>query len=230
MTLGRDGSELEIPVEDGALPAYLALPAAGHGPGVLVVHEAFGLVDHIRDVCDRLARAGFVALAPDLFRGRSADNEQQAAELVAGLEAQRVMRDLAGAVQALINEHAVDGARVGAVGFCMGGHLALLAATVSPRVAAVVNFYGVAAGLPLDLSELDAEVLAIFAENDEFVSSEAVEALRADFDAAGKQVTILVQPDVGHAFMNDSRPDRHDAAAAAEGWDRMLALLRAKLA
>jgi carboxymethylenebutenolidase len=230
MTLRRDGSELEIPVEDGALPAYLALPAAGHGPGVLVVHEAFGLVDHIRDVCDRLARAGFVALAPDLFRGRSADDAQQAAELVAGLEAQRVMSDLAGAAQALINEHAVDGARVGAVGFCMGGHLALLAATGSPRVAAVVNFYGVAAGLPLDLSKLEAAVLAIFAENDEFVSSEAVEALRADFDAAGKRATILVQPGVGHAFMNDSRPDRHDAAAAAEGWDRMLALLRAKLA
>jgi carboxymethylenebutenolidase len=230
MTLGRHGSELEIPVEDGALPAYLALPAAGHGPGVLVLHEAFGLVDHVRDVCERLARAGFVALAPDLFRGRSAENAQQAAELAAGLEAQRVMRDLTGATQALINEHAVDGARIGAVGFCMGGHLALLAATGSPRVAAVVNFYGVAPGLPLDLSKLEAAVLAVFAENDEFISSEAVKALRAGFDAAGKQATILVQPGVGHAFMNDSRPDCHDAAAAAEGWDRMLALLRAKLA
>jgi carboxymethylenebutenolidase len=124
----------------------------------------------------------------------------------------------------------VDGARIGAVGFCMGGHLALLAATASPRVAAVVDFYGVAPGLPLDLSKLDAAVLAVFAENDEFVSSEAVKALRADFDAAGKQATILVQPGVGHAFMNDSRPDCHDAPAAAEGWDRMLALLRAKLA
>ena len=229
MTLGRAGSELEIPVEDGALPAYLALPAAGHGPGVLVLHEAFGLVDHVRDVCDRLARAGFVALAPDLFRGRSADSAQQAAELVAGLEAPRVTRDLVGSTQALINEHAVDGARIGAVGFCMGGHLALLAATASPRVAAVVDFYGVHAGLPLDLSKLDAAVLAVFAENDEYVSSEAVGALRAGFDAAGKQATILVQPDVGHAFMNDSRPDCHDAVAAAEGWDRMLALLRANL-
>lgn len=229
MTLGRDGSEIEIAVEDAALPAYLARPVAGHGPGVLVLHEAFGLVDHVRDVCDRLARAGFVALAPDLFRGRSADSAEQAAELVAGLEAQRVMGDLAGATQALINEHAVDGPRIGAVGFCMGGHLALLAATVSPRVAAVVDFYGVAPGLPLDLSKLEAAVLAVFAENDEFVSSEAVEALRAGLAAAGKQASILVQPGVGHAFMNDSRPDCHDAAAAAEGWDRMLALLRAKL-
>jgi carboxymethylenebutenolidase len=229
MTRGRDGSELEIPVEDGALSAYLTRPAAGHGPGVLVLHEAFGLVEHVRDVCDRLARAGFVALAPDLFGGRSADSAQQAAELAAGLDAQCVMRDLAGATQALINEHAVDGARIGAVGFCMGGHVALLAATVSPRVAAVVDFYGVDPGLPLDLSKLDAAVLVVFAEDDEFVSSEAVKALRAGFDAAGKQATILVQPGVGHAFMNDSRPDRHDAAAAAEGWDRMLALLRAKL-
>jgi carboxymethylenebutenolidase len=229
MTLGRNGSELEIAVEDGALPAYLARPAAGHGPGVLVLHEAFGLVDHVRDVCDRLARAGFVALAPDLFRGRSADSAEQAAELAAGLEAERVMRDLAGATQALINENAVDGGRIGAVGFCVGGHLALLAATASPRVAAAVDFYGVYPGLPLDLSKLDAAVLAVFAENDEFVSSEAVESLRASFAAAGKQATILVQPGVGHAFMNDSRPDRHDAAAAAEGWDRMLAFLRAEL-
>jgi carboxymethylenebutenolidase len=229
MTLGRQGSDLEIPVEDGALSAYLARPAAGHGPGVLVLHEAFGLVEYIRDVCDRLARAGFVALAPDLFHGRRTNSEARAAELAAGLEAQAVMRDLASATQALVNESAVDGARIGVVGFCMGGHLALLAATGSPRVVAVVDFYGVDPGLPLDLSKLDATVLAVFAENDEFVSSEAVEALRAGLAAAGKQATILVQPGVGHAFMNDSRPDRHDAAAAAEGWDRMLALLRAKL-
>jgi carboxymethylenebutenolidase len=229
MALGRDGSELEIPVEDGALAAYLARPAAGHGPGVLVLHEAFGLVEHVRDVCDRLARAGFVALAPDLFRGRSADSAERATELAAGLEAQRVMRDLAGAAKALINENAVDGARIGAVGFCMGGHLALMAAAGSPWVAAVVNFYGAHAGLPLDLSKLEAAVLAVFAENDEFVSSEAVEALRTGLAAAEKQATILIQPGVGHAFMNDSRPDCHDAAAAAEGWDRMLAFLRAKL-
>ena len=186
MTLGRAGSELEIPVEDGALPAYLALPAAGQGPGVLVLNEALGLVVHVRDVCERLARAGFVALAPDLCRGRSAESAQQAGELMAGLEAEPVIRDLAGATQALINEHAVDGARIGAVGFCMGGHLALLAATASPLVAAVVDFYGVAPGLPLDPTKLHAAVRAFFAENAEFVSSESVKALRADFDAAGK--------------------------------------------
>jgi carboxymethylenebutenolidase len=229
MALGPDGSEFEIPVEDGALPAYLVRPAAGHGPGVLVLHEAFGLVEHIREVCDRLARAGFVALAPDLFRGRSAENAEQAAELAAGLEAQRVVRDLTGAVEALMNEDAVDGAGIGVVGFCVGGHLALLAATASPRVTAAVDFYGVAPGLPLDLSKLEADVLAIFAENDEYVSAETVEALRADLEAAGTRATLLVQPGVGHAFMNDSRPDHHDAAAAAEGWDRMLAFLRATL-
>jgi carboxymethylenebutenolidase len=229
MTLGRDGIEIEIPVEDGALSAYLARPAAGHGAGVLVLHEAFGLVEHVRDVCDRLARSGFVALAPDLFRGRNAASPEEAAELAAGLEAPRVMRDLEGATQALINENSVDGGRIGAVGFCMGGHLALLAATASPRVAAVVDFYGVDPGLPLDPSKLEASVLGIFAENDEFVSNEAVETLRASLAAAGRQATILVQPGVGHAFMNDARPDCHDATAAAEGWDRMLALLRAKL-
>ena len=124
----------------------------------------------------------------------------------------------------------MDGPRVGAVGFCMGGHLALLAATRSARVAAVVDFYGVLPHLPLDFAGLDAAVLAIFAENDEYVGVGAVENLRRALQEAGKRASFHLQPGVGHAYMNDARPDFHDAAAAAEGWDRMLAFLRAELA
>jgi carboxymethylenebutenolidase len=229
MTLGHSGSDLELPVEDGNLSGYVAVPASGRGPGVLVLHEAWGLVDHVRDVCDRLARAGFVALAPDLYRGQVAEDLSEARRLASQLESERVGADLDAGVAALLNHAGVDGPRVGVVGFCMGGHLALLTATRSARVAAAVDFYGMLPQLPLDFAGLEAAVLAIFAENDEYIDAEAVESLRASFRAAGQRATIHVQPGVGHAFMNDARPDCHDAAAAAQGWDRMLAFLRAEL-
>ncbi len=216
-------------MESGSLSGYVAVPAAGRGPGVLVLHEAWGLVDHVRDVCDRLARAGFVTLAPDLYHGQVAEDLRQAQRLASELESERVGADLDGAVAALLNHDGVDGPRVGVVGFCMGGHLALLAATRSARVAAVVDFYGMLPHLPLDFAGMDAAVLAIFAENDEHIGAEAVEDLRRALRAAGKRATFHLQPGVGHAFMNDSRPDCHDAAAAAEGWDRMRAFLRAEL-
>ncbi len=229
MTLGHSGSDLELPVENGSLSGYVAVPAAGRGSGVLVLHEAWGLVDQIRDVCDRLARAGFVALAPDLYHGQVGEDLSQARRLASDLTADRVGADLDAALEALLNHDSVDGPRVGVVGFCMGGHLALLAATRSARVAAVVDFYGMLPHLPLDFAGMDAAVLAIFAENDEHIGAEAVEDLRRALRAAGKRATFHLQPGVGHAYMNDARPDFHDAAAAAEGWDRMLAFLRAEL-
>ncbi len=229
MTLGHSGSDLELRVENGSLSGYVAVPAAGRGPGVLVLHEAWGLVDHVRDVSDRLARAGFVALAPDLYHGQVPEDLPQVRRLASEIAADRVGADLDAALAALLNHDGVDGPRVGVVGFCMGGHLALLAATRSARVAAVVDFYGMLPHLPLDFAGMDAAVLAIFAENDEHIGAEAVEDLRRALRAAGKRATFHLQPGVGHAFMNDARPDCHDAAAAAEGWDRMLAFLRAEL-
>ena len=184
----------------------------------------------MRGVCERLARAGFVALAPDLYRGESSDSIEGATRLALGLTPEGVRRDLAAAVGALFSDHAVDGARVGAVGFCMGGHLALLAAEASPRVAAAVDFYGLHPGLPVDPGRIRAAVLAIFAERDEYVPAESVAALRGVLDAGGVRASFVVQPGVGHAFMNETRPERFDARAAAEGWDRMLAFLRAELA
>lgn len=197
---------------------------------MLVLHEAFGLVDHVRDVCDRLAREGFVALAPDFFGGRRADTLAGAVALASSLEPEAVARDLEAATSGLLGQPAVEGARLGAIGFCMGGHLALLAASLSPRIGAAVNFYGFHPGLPIDSSRIEAQVLCIFAERDEFIPAERVESLREELEAAGVGATLRVQPGVGHAFMNDSRPDRHDAAAAAECWPELLAFLRAVLA
>ncbi len=226
----RTGTSFEIPADAARLPGYLALPAGGRGPGVLVLHEAWGLVDDIRDVCDRLARADIVALAPDLYRGASVATEADALEQVRSLDPDAVGRDLDAAVAALLNHHAVDGGRVGVVGFCMGGHLSLLTAARNGRVAAAVDFYGGPLGVPVDIAAIEAAVLGIFAENDEYVSADSVEELRVAFEATGKRATFIVEPGVGHAFMNASRPDRYAAVAAERSWDRLLAFLRAELA
>jgi carboxymethylenebutenolidase len=207
----RGGSEIEFASGAERVSGYLAAPSGGAGPGVLVIQEWWGLVDHIRDVCDRFAREGFVALAPDLYRGERARDPDAAGRLMMGLEIP-------------------IGARVGAVGFCMGGQLALFAATRSPRIGAVVDFYGIHPNVSLDLSGLSAAVLGIFAERDEFVPVESARKLEADLRGAGKRARFEVYPGVGHAFFNDSRPDVYDARAAARAWSETLAFLRAELA
>jgi len=226
----RQGREIEFASNGDTVKGYLAVPRSGRGPGVLVIQEWWGLVDHIRDVCDRFAREGFVALAPDLYRGETASDPDGAGRLMMGLEIPRAARDLDGAVKALLDQPAVDGARLGAVGFCMGGQLALFAATRNRRIGAVVDFYGVHPNVKLDLTGLQASVLGIFAERDSFVTPAVADKLAADLRAAGKSVHCEIYPRVDHAFMNDSRPDVYDAAAAARAWSQALAFLRAELA
>ena len=227
---GRVGREIRFASDGDEVGGYLAVPAGGRGPAVLVIQEWWGLVDHIRDVCDRFAREGFVALAPDLYRGERTTDPDVAGRLMMGLEIPRAARDLDAAATALLGEEATTGARVGAVGFCMGGQLALFAATRNRRIGAVVDFYGIHPNVALDLSGLDAAVLGIFAERDEFVPPDAARKLEADLRAAGKRARFEIYPGVGHAFANDARPDAYDARAAARAWAETLAFLRAELA
>ncbi len=225
----RSGSEIEFRSNGDRVKGYLAVPASGSGPGVIVIQEWWGLVDHIRDVCDRLAREGFVALAPDLFRGEATSDPDQAGRLMMDLEIPRAALDLDGAVEALLGHEAVTGPRVGAAGFCMGGQLALYAATRNPRVGAVVDFYGIHPNVTLDLSGLEAPVLGIFAEKDTFVPPEAARKLESELQGAGKRCQFVIYPEVDHAFMNDTRPDVHDARTAQRAWSETLNFLRAEL-
>ncbi len=228
--MGTGSEELSFASGGRSVAAHVAVPASGRGRGVVVLHEAWGLDDSVRGVCARLAREGFVALAPDLFDGKIARDVAEAGRLLAGLDDERVLSDLEGAVHALLSHAAVDGAKVGVLGFCMGGHFALVAGARNRRVGAVVDFYGLFPAPPLDLKGLEAPLLAIFAEHDEFIAADAIARLERDLRAAGKRASVLVQPGVHHGFMNETRPDRFDAAAAAGGWDRLLAFLRAELA
>lgn len=221
--------EIEFSSNGDQVKGYLALPAAGRGPGVVVIQEWWGLVPHVRDVCDRFAREGFVALAPDLYRGQSTGDPDEAGRLMMGLEIPRAARDLDGAVQALLGQEAVDAAKVGAVGFCMGGQLALYAATRNPRIGAVADYYGVHPNVTLDLSNLSAPVLGIFAERDGFVTPETARKLEADLKGAGVRTSFHVFPGVDHAFFNDTRPDVYDAEAATRAWSETVAFFRAEL-
>ena len=229
MSVSRAGSEIQF--ESGGQPvdAYLAEPASGHGPGVIVVQEWWGLVDQIRDVCDRFAREGFVALAPDLYRGERTSDPDKAGRMMMDLEIPRAVGDLRAAVDALQRQPNVDGPKVGCIGFCMGGQLALAAACSDARLAAVIDCYGIHPNVEVDPSGLQAAVLGIFAENDEFIPHTQVRDLEAKLREAGVQADFKTFVGVQHAFMNDARPDVYDAACAVEAWNDTLSFLRAEL-
>ncbi len=229
MGMNENGREIEIASEDGEFKAYLAPPASGRGPGLVVLQEWWGLVPQIRDVCDRLARSGFVALAPDLFRGESTTDPDVAGRLMMELEIERAGRDLGAAVEALRREPATDGGRVGCIGFCMGGQLALYAACLRPEIAAVVDCYGVHPKVSLDFESCRAKVLGIFAENDDFISSADVQLLDEALSKAGVEAKLMTYLGVQHAFMNDARPDVFDAETAAEAWHDIENFLDAEL-
>jgi len=229
MSGGRSGSEITFESDGDEVAAYLAVPASGRGPGVLVIQEWWGLVDAIRDVCDRLAREGFVALAPDLYRGERTTDPDVAGRLMMDLEIPRAMGDLEAAAEALMRESSVTGSKLGCIGFCMGGQLALAAGCACARIGAVVDCYGIHPNVDLDVSKLRPAVFGVFAENDDFIPHESVRALERKLKDAGLRAEFKTFLGVQHAFMNHARPDVYDAPAAEEAWNDLLSFLRAEL-
>ncbi|MEO6714361.1 MAG: dienelactone hydrolase family protein [Mycobacteriales bacterium] len=208
---------------------YLALPESGKGPGVVVIQEWWGLVPHIRDLADRFAAEGFIALAPDLYRGETASEPDEAAKRAMALDRARAARDIAGAAAHLTGWADVLSEHVATVGFCMGGSLAIWSAEASDRISTMVGFYPAMrwddfAPEPADYGgtfvqlHLDEHEGGSTAEG---VAS-AMEALRA----AGAHVDAYDYPGTGHAFFNDDRPEVYDADAAALAWSRTLDFLR----
>jgi carboxymethylenebutenolidase len=208
---------------------YLAIPESGSGPAVVVIQEWWGLVPHIKDLADRFAEAGFVALAPDLYGGEIAEEPEVAGKLMMALNIAETEKILSKAVDALVAHPSVSSATVGVVGFCMGGQLALFAATVNPKVSAAVDFYGIHPNVHPDFSKLQGPVLGIFAEHDDYAGAEAVEKLSADLTAAGKSHEFHTYPGTHHAFFNDSRPSVYDAEAAADAWIKLQGFFRSNL-
>src|SRR3972149_3805886 len=150
---------VEFRSNGGTTSGYLATPAAGKGPGVLVIQEWWGLVQHIKHVADRFAAEGFTALAPDMYHGQTASEPDGAGKLFMALNIAQAEKDLRGAATYLLARASTK--KVGAVGFCMGGQLALYAATLNPSVGACVNFYGIHPNVKPDYSKLSGPVLGL---------------------------------------------------------------------
>lgn len=199
---------------------FLAVPSTGSGPGVLVLPPEPGLPAVVGDACERLAREGFVALAPDAVASEPG---------APGLARARPVVDAA--LEALLRENATVGARVGVLGLGRGAVLALDAATRSPRIAAVALLGGAPeSGSDVPLDALDAPVVAVLGEKDEAVASGRAHALESRLRDVGARCALRVQPGADGAFFDERRADVHDAAATTAAWDAVLAALRAELA
>ncbi len=215
------------------ISGYLAEPSHGSGPGVLVLHAWWGLTQPFRRVCDRLAEAGFVALAPDLYHGKTTAAVEEAETLVAALnqDEERVRGDIAGAVQVLRQHAATHPAggrgKLAVIGFSLGGAYALdMSVTLAEEIAAVVTFYASYSGL--DYSGSKAAYLCHFAQDDPFEPAESVAQMEQELQAAGRSVTIYMYPGTKHWFFEENRPE-YDAQAARVAWERTIEFLHQRL-
>lgn len=216
------GSRITFPSNGSACEGYLA---GDGGPGIVVIQEWWGLVPHIEDVCERFAREGFVALAPDLYHGETTTEPDEAMKLAMGLEIDGAARDMSGAVGYLRD---VAGCRsVGCVGYCMGGALSLVLGTIAP-VDAVVPYYGLPTQGDPDWTKLTAAVQGHYAERDGFFPPSAAKEQFDKLAAMGRQTELHVY-EADHGFFNDDNPGVHDPEAAKLAWERTLAFFRAHL-
>ena len=225
------GEMVSFPSNGGTTDGYLALPATGSGPGVIVIQEWWGLVGHVTSVADRLAAEGFVALAPDLYRGVRPGAADEAARVLEDLAMDQGAKDIAGAAGYLAKRPECTGA-VGAAGFSMGGSLALWAATLSDDVRAVAGFYPV---IPWERMNPKWEEFAgksavlHCSEEDGLAAADGIQAGKQAIEAAGGECVTYDYPGTRHAFFNDDRPEVYDHNASTVAWARTLELFRTKL-
>ena len=234
---GLDAGEVKVPVADGAMPAYRAMPAQGGPfPTVLVVQEIFGVHEHIKDLCRRLAKAGYFAIAPELYarQGKPAeisDVQELIKTIVSKVPDAQVMSDLDSTVAFAKASGKADTAKLAITGFCWGGGIVWLYAAHNPALKAAVAWYGpidrprteLRPKYPIDLAgDLKAPVRGLYGAADTGIPVDTVEKMRAACKAANKTCEIVIYPDTPHGFNADYRPS-YRAEQAKEGWAKMLA-------
>jgi len=227
------GQMVEYPSGEIKIPAYLSLPQRSPAPAVLVIHEVFGLNDHIKSVADRVAQEGYVALAPNLFvrasepPPRDASNVEAIRRAATSLAPDVAARDMQAGLD-FLKTRKFARPRFGSVGFCMGGGLSYrLAASGYPELACAVIFYG---RTPLELVEkVTCPLLGIFGELDRSIPPQAVREFEEALRRAGKRAEIKIYPGAKHGFFNDTRSEVYDAQAAADAWQRTLRFFREHL-
>ena len=232
---GLEAGEIKIPVPDGEIPAYRALPAAGGPfPVVLVVQEIFGVHEHIKDICRRFAKLGHLAVAPELYARQGdvsqvTDMNEIMTKVVAKVSDAQVMADLDAAVNWAERSGKGEVTKLGITGFCWGGRIVWLYAAHSPRLKAGVAWYGRLVGQPTELtpkypldvvSALKAPVLGLYGGADQGIPSATVEQMRAALQAAGNPSQIVLYPDTPHGFHADYRTS-YRKEQAQDGWKRL---------
>lgn len=222
------GEKVSFASNGGTCEGYLAVPKGGSGPAVIVIQEWWGLVGHITAVADRFAEAGFVALAPDLYHGVIAKEPDHAMKLLMGLAMDKAALDIAGAAKYLSDRDDVSGKGIGAVGFCMGGSLALWSATLSPEIVATVGFYP---GMPWAKMSPEWEnysgksAIIHCSESDGKSDAPGIQEAVAAIKSGGGSAEAFDYPGTHHAFFNDDRPEVYDPAASAIAWQRTISFL-----
>lgn len=218
--------DIQIQVNDQPVNAYLALPASGKGPGVLLLHAWWGLKPFFKQTCDQLAEQGFVVLAPDLYHGPVAATIDEAKALMEASDSQQMGATVMAAKNYLLAHPARTGEKLGAVGFSMGAGWSLVAATYDPEhFAAVVSFYGAGEA---DFSKLQAKFMGHFSDADEWESMEWVNWMADAMKTAGVDTTIFVYSGPAHWFAETDRPE-YDPIAARLAWDRTFAFFKENL-
>lgn len=220
--IGLSGSMVEYPARSGeTLSGYLSAPVGTpKGPPILVIQEWWGLNDHIKDVTDRFANEGFLALAPDLYHGQVVSEPDEARKLVMELDMPTAVAEIGAAADFLASHSASNGSGVAIVGFCMGGRLALQTVLVEEGLATVVPFYGTPLE-PDQAIEVKAPLLGIYGEKDGGIPFAEVRAMEEALTAAGIENEFHIYPGAGHAFFNDQR-ESYNGEASADAWRRTL--------
>lgn len=223
------GEKVQFPSNGHTCDGYMALPPGGNGPAVVVIQEWWGLVRHIEDVVDRFARAGFVAIAPDLYHGKTTKSPDEAGKMLMELDVERAGKEISGAAKYVIGLAECSSSTYGVVGFCMGGALAQYTATHDPDVAAAVSFYGGFKQVELPWENLTSPLLLIFGANDRGVPPSQGLELEKKLRGMGKEVDAVVYDGADHAFFNDSRPEVYHEEAAADAWQRTITLFKQRV-
>jgi carboxymethylenebutenolidase len=223
--------EIEFPTSAGPTSGYLATPASGGGQAVVVLQEWWGVEEHIESICDRLAEEGFLALAPDLYGGETTTQPSEAEQKMMALSMEQVEPQMCGAADFLSSQPGFQGSGVAALGFCLGGGLAVWAAATCPKINAAVTYYYVMPHGKPDFANVKGPVLGHFGTADEFIKHDEAKALESELSDAGVDVSFEYYDDAGHAFFNETdRLGTFDAAAATVSWERTIGFLREALA
>jgi carboxymethylenebutenolidase len=210
--------------------AFLALPdGGGRHPALIVIHEWWGLNDWVKEQAQRLAEQGYVALAVDLYRGKTATDPNMAHELMRGLPQDRGLRDLESGFQYLASRKDVNPNRIGSIGWCMGGGYSLQLAVHEPKLAACVANYGAPPTDAADIAKIHAPILGNYGAEDHGITPADVQAFEAAMKKAGKSIDVKIYDGAGHGFENPNNKDGYRQAAAEDAWQRTLNFLKAHL-